>query len=62
MDSNSVILLINFILQVLQMLDHSIFKRVLKSSCLCGEIVLKNNDIENQTNQGGLNTNTNNKI
>lgn len=47
MDSNSVILLINFILQVLQMFDHSFLKRLVSSKCLCGEIVLKDrNDPE----------------
>ena len=41
MDSNSVILLINFILQIMQMLDHSLFKRLTSSKCLCGEIQLE---------------------
>ena len=40
MDSNSVILILNFILQVLQMADHSIFKRITSSKCICGEIQL----------------------
>lgn len=58
MDSNSVILLINFILQVLQMFDHSFLKRLVSSKCLCGEIVLKDrNDPEDPKKE-----NTNNKI
>ena len=40
MDSSSVILIINFILQVLQMVDHSFFKRITSSKCICGEIKL----------------------
>ena len=56
MDSNSIILLINFILQVLQMFDHSCLKRLKSSKCLCGEIQL-NNDTQDLKKQ-----NTNNKI
>ena len=39
--SSSIILIINFILQVLQMLDHSIIKRITSSKCICGEIQLQ---------------------
>lgn len=56
MDSNSVILILNFILQIIQMIDHSIFTRLKSSKCLCGEIEL-NND-----NQDLKKQNTNNKI
>ena len=41
MESSQIIILINFILQVLQMMDHSIFAKLKSSKCLCGEIVLK---------------------
>ena len=58
MDSNSVILLINFILQLVQMIDHSIFKRLSSSKCFGAEIVLKDrNDLEDPKKE-----NTNNKI
>ena len=40
MDSAYVIILINFILQLFQTLDHSVFKRIKSSKCLCGEIQL----------------------
>ena len=40
MDSSSVILILNFVLQVFQMADHSLFKRIKSSKCLCGEIQL----------------------
>lgn len=43
MDTNTIILLINFILQVLQMFDHSLLKRLRSSKCLCGEITLNDN-------------------
>ena len=33
MDSTTIILIINFILQVLQMFDHSIMQRLKRSSC-----------------------------
>lgn len=50
MEADKIILIINFILQVVQMLDHSLLKRLKSSKCLCGEITLKedekNNDIE----------------
>lgn len=58
MDSNSVILLINFILQLVQMIDHSLFKRLSSSKCCGAEIVLKDrNDPEDPKKE-----NTNNKI
>lgn len=56
MDSNSVILILNFILQIIQMFDHSFLQRLKSSKCLCGEIEL-NND-----NQDLKKQNTNNKI
>lgn len=48
MNISDIILIINFILQIVQMLDHSLFKRLKTSKCLCGEIVLNDdkNDIE----------------
>ena len=39
--SSSIILIINFILQVLQMFDHSLLKRITSSKCICGEIQLQ---------------------
>lgn len=59
MQADQVIILINFILQVIQMLDHSLLKRLKSSKCLCGEIQLKednndkkdNNDIEKNNNK-----------
>ena len=53
MDSQTIILIINFILQIMQMMDHSLFKRITSSKCICGEIQLdkpkeeKNNDPSN---------------
>ncbi len=38
--TSSIILIINFILQIFQTLDHSFFKRITSSKCLCGEIQL----------------------
>lgn len=59
MDSNSVILILNFILQLVQMIDHSIFKRLSSSKCLGAEIVLKDrNDLEDPKKE----KDTNNKI
>lgn len=59
MDSNSVILLINFILQIMQMWDHSILKRLSSSKCCGAEIVLKDrNDPEDPKKE----KDTNNKI
>lgn len=58
MDSNTIILIINFILQVLQMFDHSCIKRLKSSKCFLGEIELNNNnDLEDPKKE-----NTNNKI
>ena len=41
MDSSQIILLLNFILQILQMMDHSILQKLKSSKCWGGEIVLK---------------------
>ena len=41
MDSSQIILLLNFILQILQMMDHSIFAKLKSSKCFGAEIVLK---------------------
>jgi len=38
--TSSIILILNFILQVFQTLDHSLIKRIKSSKCLCGEIQL----------------------
>jgi len=58
MDSNTIILIINFVLQVLQMFDHSCMKRLKSSKCFLGEIELNNNnDLE-----GTKKENINNKI
>ena len=55
MDTQTIILIINFILQIIQMFDHSFLKRIKHSKCFLGEIDLnsnnekdkdKNNDIE----------------
>lgn len=56
MQAEQVIILINFILQVIQMLDHSLFRRIKNSKCICGEIQLDNdkkdnNDIEKNNNK-----------
>jgi len=59
MDSNTIILIINFILQVLQMFDHSCMKRLKSSKCFLGEIELNNNnDLEDSKKE----KDTNNKI
>ena len=38
--TSTIILILNFILQVFQTLDHSLIKRIKSSKCLCGEIQL----------------------
>ena len=38
--STSIIIIINFILQLFQMLDSSLIKRITSSKCICGEIQL----------------------
>ena len=40
MDNNTIILIINFILQILQMFDSSLLTRITSSKCICGEIQL----------------------
>jgi hypothetical protein len=60
MDTN-IIILLNFILQILALLDHSIFQRLRRSECFGASISL--NDIENnQTKKDNLTIDINNKI
>lgn len=43
MDNNTLLLVINLILQIIAILDHSIFQRLKKSNCIFGSIELQDN-------------------
>jgi len=59
MDSTTIILIINFVLQILQMLDHSLMQRLKKSSCWGINLELTNvsekKDIEKKDNNNNNN-------
>jgi len=48
MDSNNIIIILNFIITIFQLIDHSFFMRIKKSSCCGSSIEL--NDEKDKTN------------
>ena len=57
MDSTTIILIINFVLQILQMLDHSLMQRLKKSSCWGINLELdEKKDIEKKDNNNNNTT------
>jgi hypothetical protein len=51
MDTNTILIIINVVLQIFTIIDKSILKRLKKSSCLGLNIELNNNndDVNNKT-------------
>jgi len=49
-NTNTVIIILNFILQIIQMFDHSFLQRIKKSSC-CGSSIELNDDKDKTNNK-----------
>lgn len=57
MEPDKIIIIINFALQIIQMIDHSCMKRLKKSSCCGFNLELNNNEDKKDNNDIEKNNN-----